>query len=210
MKYVALDIGNVLCHVDSKPFINNLSKTLNITLDEAGYFLHRTQKLHDLGYTVISDELRDHFKIKSQLIIDDLVKSWTNIVVPCLPVLEAFNKLTESHNLKVALLSNIGLEHAGMMEDILSHGDFFKNSIKHFSCYVGVRKPSFIYYQSFLMQYPEFKGCLYLDDLDENLRMGKTLGFDTFKFELDEYKFVENPYRFHETLENISNIIKNN
>jgi len=44
MKYVALDIGNVLCHVDFSEFLNQLSAELNMTLEDAMYFLNRSQK----------------------------------------------------------------------------------------------------------------------------------------------------------------------
>jgi hypothetical protein len=86
----------------------------------------------------------------------------------------------------VALLSNIGVEHAVMMENTLKHGGFFPDAIKHFSCDVGARKPSMIYYQSFLWQYPEFKGCLYVDDLQENLDSGAKFGFRPFHLDLSK------------------------
>lgn len=64
MNYVCLDVGNVLVHVDFQIFIRDLSKQLNITLEEAEYFMNRTHALHDMGLTKMADELRDHFKIK--------------------------------------------------------------------------------------------------------------------------------------------------
>jgi hypothetical protein len=36
------------------------------------------------------------------------------------------------------------------------------------------------------MQNPEFKGCLYIDDLQENLDTSKQFGFKTFRLALDE------------------------
>lgn len=200
MKYVVLDIGNVLCHVDFSNLLLDLSETLNITTQEALYFINRTQKLHDLGLTVMKDELTDHFKIKSQVTISKLIKSWNNCIKPDLQVINMFNKLIEKNNLQVALLSNIGLEHAAMMEEVLSHNGFFNNAIKYFSCEVGARKPTHIYYQSFLFSYPEFKGCVYVDDVRENLITGK-------KFEFQPYHFALDKMSTHEELPEIEKLI---
>jgi len=184
MKFICLDIGNVLYHCDFKPFLNTLSKSLNITLKDAEYFLGRTQKLHDLGYTVMSDELRDHFHIKSEVVIDEILESWNDSVTPNMDILNYLNDLEADSKLKIALLSNIGLEHATNIDLVLKNTEALGDCIKHFSCFVGARKPSALYYQSFLMQYPEFKGCLYIDDIQENLNMGKKFGFDAQQFDL--------------------------
>lgn len=191
MKYVALDIGNVLCHVDFNEFLRDLSSELNITLEDALYFLNRSQKLHDLGLTMMKDELHDHFKIKSPVIIERLLLSWNRSIVPNHQVLDMYNTLTQNHNLKVALLSNIGIEHAKQAETILNFGGFFDNAIKHFSCNVGARKPTSIYYQSFLMEHPEFHGCVYVDDVIENLETGTRYGFRPYHFDMSKMDVTE-------------------
>lgn len=186
MKYICLDIGNVLCYVASAPFLENLSETFNITIPEAHRFLKRFQQLHDLGYTTMEDELKDNFNVKSPVTIKRLVDDWCASISPCTPILDRLNVLRHDHGLRVALLSNIGVEHAAMMENKLNHEGFFPDVIKHFSCFVGARKPADIFYQSFLLQYPEFKGCLYVDDLQENLNSSKKFGFKTFRLSLEE------------------------
>ncbi len=190
MKYIALDIGNVLCEVHSDSFIREISEMFNVTIPDAGRFLKRFQQLHDLGYTTMADELIDKFDIKSSIIIDKVVNSWNRSVVPNLKILDALCDLSESsHDLQVALLSNIGIEHALMMEEKLSHRNLYPKAIKHFSCYVGARKPSYVFYQSFLLEHPEFKGCLYVDDLKENLDAGAKFGFIPFHFDLKDDNF---------------------
>jgi FMN phosphatase YigB (HAD superfamily) len=185
MKYICLDIGNVLCTVDSVTFVQDLSETFNITFPEASRFLKRFQQIHDLGYTTMEDELKDHFNLKSPVTLAKLVKTWNDSVQPYAPIIEKLNDLRKEHHLKVALLSNIGLEHAAMMEHILKEGDFFHGAIKHFSCFVGARKPSMLFYQSFLLQHPQFEGSLYVDDLQENLDASKQFGFHTFHMSLE-------------------------
>lgn len=185
MKYICLDIGNVLCHVASEPFLNILSETFNITIPEGARFLKRFQQIHDLGYTTMEDELKDKFGVKSPVTLKKLVDAWNDSITPNMYILDKLNSLRDKYNLQVALLSNIGVEHAAMMEEKLAHNGFFPGAIKHFSCFVGARKPSMIYYQSFLFQHPEFKGCLYVDDLTENLNASKMFGFQTYHFTLE-------------------------
>lgn len=185
MKYVALDIGNVLFHCDFNPFLKTLSKSLNITLEDAQYFLGRTQKLHDLGYTVMADELRDHFHLKSPVIIEEILVSWNSSVDPDLDILNELDDYSNNDNLQIALLSNIGLEHAAQVESLFKEHNILQKCIKHFSCFVGARKPSSLFYQSFLMEHPEYLGCLYIDDVQENLDTGKRFGFNSKKFSLE-------------------------
>jgi FMN phosphatase YigB (HAD superfamily) len=187
MTYVALDVGNVLVHVDFQTFIRALSKQLNISLEDAEYFMNRTHSLHDMGLTKMSDELRDHFKIHSPVIMEELLKSWNAVITANHSMVSKMVDLMNDKELKVALLSNVGLEHAVKMSQILSFDDFFNRCTHHLSCQVGARKPSKLYYQSFLLQHPEFHGCAYLDDLQENIDMAATFGFRAQRFSLQEH-----------------------
>jgi putative hydrolase of the HAD superfamily len=142
-----------------------------------------------MGLTQISDELRDHFKIKSPVIILHLIDEWNKVITADRTVVEFLEKLLDE-NVKIALLSNIGIEHAALIGNILG-GFLYQYSIKFFSCEVGARKPSFLYYKTFLDMNPEFKGCLYLDDRIENVRGGEKLGFKSIHFELDKFNQKE-------------------
>src|SRR5277367_1211954 len=102
-KCVAFDIGNVLVHSTFSDFLKKLSKELNITIEEAEYFMNRTQKLHDLGCTKMADELRDHFKIRSQVIIEELIDAWKSVIIPHQQVLFRLDSLIKKNNLQVAL-----------------------------------------------------------------------------------------------------------
>ena len=187
--HLAIDIGNVLCHVDLNLIVEKLSRSLNISKEEALWFLTRIQKAHDLGLTTISDELVDRFKIKSELIVSDIIASWNTCIVPNQLVLNKLMELKYQRGLQIAILSNIGFEHKKNLFDILlpRHQNLIKDSVTHFSCDAGCRKPSLLYYQSFLQQYPDFNGCTYVDDLSENLDASKKFGFKTFKFDLNDY-----------------------
>lgn len=205
--YIALDIGNVLCTVDVIPFIEYLSKNLGIPISEANYFLKRFQKLHDIGFTTMEEELRDRFDLKVEFdcdkkIILDIVEEWNHAVTIDLKTLDRLNSFATTHSLNIALLSNIGAEHAVLMDKNLNHNGFMEttyneklackgkktpylqNVIKHYSCEMGVRKPHGIFYQSFLTDHPEFRGCVYVDDLQENLDVGAKYGFKPCQLDL--------------------------
>jgi FMN phosphatase YigB (HAD superfamily) len=185
MIYAAFDIGNVLVNVDFPSFINKLSKTLNISVEDATYFMNRSQKLHDLGLTVMKDELIDHLHIKSSVLRDELIEDWNNCITPADWLLEKLDEWHDQYDIKFALLSNVGLEHAVRMRKILGYHKFFNNGITHFSCEVGARKPNLLYYHTFLQLHPEFQGCPYFDDLQENLEVGAKFGFRPFRFSLE-------------------------
>jgi FMN phosphatase YigB (HAD superfamily) len=180
MKFIAIDIGNVLVHADMKTFIDNLSDTFNISEVDATRFLRSFQVIHDLGITTMENQLRDRFNCKSDTTIKRLTTCWDDCIYPHITIIDIIHKLMVNHDVKVALLSNIGVEHAIIMEHKLH--PIYDDAIKH----VGARKPTALYYQSFLMQYPEFTGCLYIDDLHDNLDASKNFGFQTFHLDLDE------------------------
>lgn len=193
MKYIALDIGNVICHANMDQFINNISETFNVSVEAATRFLRSFQQIHDLGLTTMERELRIQFNVQSEATLKRLISNWNNMIYPSNYMLGMLKDLQNNHNVKIALLSNIGVEHAEMMKTKLE--PIYENAIKHFSCYVGARKPTMLYYQSFLLQNPEFQGCLYVDDLRENLEASKQFGFQVYHLDLD---IAGSSYQIHE------------
>lgn len=191
MKYLCIDIGNVLCEVNMDLFIKSLYEACNISEDDAKSFLRRFQKMHDLGYTTLEEELKEKLGIKSKYTVNKLILDWNETLITYESNINLLNKLSKEYDLKIALLSNVGIEHASIMADKLRFDGFFDSTIKWFSCEVGARKPSTIYYQSFLTAYPEFTGALYIDDLQENLDVGSKLGLNSFKFDLTKSVFED-------------------
>lgn len=185
MKYVCFDIGNVLCHLDFEIFLSALSQQFNISETDTWRFLSRTQKLHDLGLTLLKDEFADHFKLHSEVTIDDLLNKWNETIKQEELMFQLLSQLSEN-NVEIALLSNIGFEHEAYLNKIAESYVGYKKAIQFYSCNVGARKPSLLYYQTFLSLNPKFKGCLYVDDIQENLDTGKKFGFKTLRFALSE------------------------
>ena len=188
MHYIALDIGNVLCRIDFRQFTYPLSRHLNLSTWEVGRRINRSQKLQDVGLLNMTEVLESEFGIKSNVIIEEFLYIWnTKVIKFDLDVLAFFQE--KVNDLKIALLSNVGLDHSIMIDNFInSHPeyDIFGNSIRYFSCNVGARKPQILYYQSFLDQNPNFEGCVYLDDLPENIEMANKLGLNAVEFNLEK------------------------
>jgi FMN phosphatase YigB (HAD superfamily) len=181
--HVAFDIGNVLCHFDIKKFTNVLANTTNISDHEAFFFLERLQKLQDIGVTSVACELETHFKLPAAT-IHDLVECWNSTVCPDASMMNLLENL-RADDVKIAFLSNMGVEHISHLR--ASYPELFERTIQHISCEVGARKPTKIFFQSFCSDNDEFSGCVYVDDIDENLRAGKKYGFKGYSFKLEEY-----------------------
>lgn len=179
--HLALDVGNVLVKVDMTEFVGKISSLYGVSIDEACIFLRRSQKAHDLGLTSIKDEVKTYFGENSESVIDDILDCWNNSLTPNYDML---NMLASLELKDMALLSNIGVEHAALMDTMLKYDGLYFN--RHFSCEVGARKPNKLFYQSFLMQYPKFEQCLYIDDLQENLDAGADFLEHTYRFSLHD------------------------
>jgi hypothetical protein len=181
---LALDIGNVMCAIDMDQFVEPLSREINLSKEDCYHFLSCTQKLQDLGLCNIKDEIRTKFGIKSEYVVQDLVKAWNKTLIPNYSVIKYLSVLIKEFDLDVAIVSNIGYEHINCLDFIFKDFEFFKKAIKFYSCEVGARKPTYNYYQTFLTMHPEFKGAIYVDDLEENLRVGKEMGLRDFQLDI--------------------------
>ena len=182
MKYACFDIGNVLAYVDFQPLLTAVSKSFNISTKDAISFLSNNQKKCDLGLTTVESELLHFFDIRSDILLNELISHWNNSIQYD-GRMNALLEELQAEGVEIALLSNIGHEH---MEIASKWFDCHKiKCVRFFSCQVGARKPTMLYYHTFLSMYPQYKGCVYIDDVQENLDAGKAFGFDTVHFALD-------------------------
>lgn len=173
-EYFCFDVGNVLCDVDFSDFFTELSAATGMDYDDVWFFLNRIQPLQDLGYVTMQNELRHCYKIKLEE-NPKIQEAWNNSVHPNKISMKHFEEIVS--NSSVAILSNIGTEHLALLASRL--GPKYHRCFHHMSCEVGLRKPSRMYYKSFLAQYPKFEGANYIDDRQENLDMGSECGLRT-------------------------------
>lgn len=190
--HVAFDLGNVLLNVDLKIFERALDAQLHKAvakkqidhpklLIDSETFLLRLQKPQDLGMMDLAEGLAIYYPFLEDTAIDALVKSWNQVVTPN-EVMMNFVANLKDEGVKIAFLSNIGFTHLELLRKTLP--ELLRGSVEHMSCEVGARKPSRLYYQSFLMDHADFIGGVYVDDLEANLKVGKQFRFKTFQFDL--------------------------
>lgn len=187
MKHLAIDIGQVICHLDFTKFNSKLAEYAEISEKDAYDFLLKSQKAHDLGFSVLEKDLADKIyglNLKPEQVID-IVKEWHDTIRPNAIVMTWLEELL-ADNTEIALVSNIGIEHAEAMKTLLAPIYNHPKVIKFFSCFVGARKPTYVYFQTFLNMYPQFQNCVYVDDNADNIESGKLFNFKTVQFDLSK------------------------
>lgn len=194
--YVAFDIGNVLCHFDINKFIFSLQKYTGESERDAWFFLDYLQRMQDNGITTVAQGLEHRYKSLSVTDRAELVDIWNKTVTPNDMMMSFLDKL-RGDGVKIALLSNMGPEHITYLRETCPQ--MFEGAVQHISCEVGARKPTKLFFQSFCLDNDEFcifrdengnrldySGCVYVDDIEENLRMGKKYGFKVYNLNLEE------------------------
>ena len=190
MKYIAVDLGNVIFNVNFDPFLKSVqywtgynSIYKRYSEEQAYHFLEKIQKYNDLGITTVSNELEDCVDSFYGRLF--LIKDWKD-TIKINPIMFSFLSDLAAEGTKIALLSNIGLEHTEVVNKVLTL-PLGAAAQPFFSCVVGARKPNLLYYKTFLDMFPEFKGCIYLDDREENIDIGTYFGFNSVYFALDKF-----------------------
>ena len=191
MRNLCLDVGNVLFNMDMEPFLKALSKQMNLSREDSMHFINRIQRKQDLGITSIQDELVTLFNIKSEYIVEDLIEAWNLVLTANLESITSLFDVADSMGMKIAILSNIGFEHKKHIQLQLGRLEHpykktWNAAVHHFSCDVGARKPTYMYFKSILEMHPEFEGAFYIDDLKDNLDGGALLGLKPFQFDLSK------------------------
>lgn len=184
MPHVAFDIGNVLCHCDMETYKNEIYKKLynSCSYLDKNYMLTFIESMEKLDYLGMID--RD-FYLEKLCNTDGLMNVWNSIVYPEPQMMNFLVKLKDA-GVKIALLSNMGPDHAKHLRE--KYPELFDKTIQHLSFEVGAFKPTKLFYQSFLMSNEDFAGCVYLDDVKENIIAGTKMKFDAIHFDLRDFK----------------------
>lgn len=197
-KSIAFDIGNVLAYVKMEVFYRELATQLHVTEESAIKFCESVNSITDLGIMNMEQAIYNYLHLYAPMHLikpydvkmERLKEAWMAVVVPCKPTLEVVTELLVQ-NKNIALMSNIGIDHANYLSDIC--GEQFSLCTKHFSYLVGARKPQKLYYQSLLISNPEFtfvdskfRKPLFFDDKLENIEAAKQY-FDAKLFNINDY-----------------------
>jgi len=190
--YVAFDMCNVLVNVDMKLFYsflleNNIFKTS----EEINVYLKYMLGHADIGMydakTAFSYLL--YLKKKPIDLLNEIMFLWKGCLSQVPEITDLLIRLKNKHKIKIALLSNISAEHADIFRNYFD--PIFNDCFQHFSCEVGAKKPSKIYFQSFIKEQPGFNGAVFFDDVEENVVAAQKYGFKAIQFELNTYASFE-------------------
>ena len=191
MKYIAFDLGNVIFDFDEGPFYDEV-ESVGINTCNLSLYMKTIYKSEFCGVELkdlLKFRLKDYFRISGCHlgvgIVDRLLKKWREGLTPNHNMVSFLKSFGDDVN--IAFLSNIGWEHLRYIEEIYPELMSLAKH-KHMSCEVGVAKPGILFFQSFLLQRPEYSNCIYLDDREENVIAAIKCGFNSIQFSLDDYK----------------------
>ena len=181
--HIAFDIGNVLYHVDMKSFYKFIvDRGITDTIERAEEFVAGIQYPQDLGLYNIRQGFYRFNPYLSKETLADLHDVWIDVAKPAEPMIALIEELI-GEGYSIALLSNIGKDHAALIRQKCK---IFEKCHQHFSCEVGARKPTKLYYQSFIQESHWTHLPRFFDDREENIQGAK--GFlEGTRFDLDDY-----------------------
>ena len=172
MSYICLDIGNVLLDCNFTKFFERMQEH-NVSQPRVWEFMERVQPHQDLGIVSLEREMKLHFDMHD---VSAAMDSWRDCLKRNEVSLGHLSSMLDA-GVNVALLSNMGADHHALLSNLFE--GLYERCIQFISCDVGARKPTRIYYQSFLTTHPDFRGCVYVDDRMENLGTGNRMGFNS-------------------------------
>jgi FMN phosphatase YigB (HAD superfamily) len=194
MKKVAFDLGNVIVGVTWEPFIQEWNRQGLQEKEDVTVFFHELQGLQDVGLTTINSSIKDRFGINGERLIR-LRRAWDEALLPSDKMTSFMNEYKEK-GYTVAILSNMGKEHSAVMHERFP--EIFRDAILHLSFEVGARKPTKLYFQSFMIDHPEFKGAAFIDDRVENVTMADQYGLRGCSFDLSKFEKLRDIFQEHD------------
>lgn len=189
---ICFDLGNVIIECDVDKFYDQMKDFFSE--EKYKHLLAMRdiiQTQHDLGIVTYRNFF-EHFDMSlSKENVNQILDLWNQAVKPNDEMVEFVSSFEEKFG-SVAFLSNIGYEHHKYLNNICPK--LFKNARTHFSFEVGARKPSKLYFQSFIKEleyyrdekFNEHFALLLIDDREDNCEMATRLGFRSFQFSLKD------------------------
>ena len=202
MQHIALDIGEVIFHVNLMPFYDELNKH-GINYEYSARFLEFYEQPLNVGLYTLEQCMDFHFgTFKMDAARHSILKAWDKCLTPNTGMFNFIENLKDN-GVKIALLSNIGYEHATYLRT--HYSELLNGCIQHFSFEVGAAKPHMLYFQSFLLNNEDFAGSLFLDDRKENVIAAAKQKFDALQFCISD---MEKPSDLKKFLDDINGRMK--
>jgi len=184
---ICFDLGNVIIECDVDRFYDQMKDFFSEEKYKQLIAMRDIiQTQHDLGI-VTYQNFFEHFDMSlSKEKVNQILELWNQAVKPNDEMVNFICRFKQGRKSAIAFLSNIGYEHSKHLTE--SCPELFENTLLHFSCEVGARKPTKLYFQSFLKEVPDHlpKTHLFIDDREDNCAMALRLGFVPFQFSLKD------------------------
>ena len=191
--FIAFDMVNVLVDYKYDDFHQYLiDNKVFKTVEDCTVYIEYILGMADIGLFTIKQAFDNLlvFKDKKPELLENMLKLWDEVIIEVPEMTDLIKRLKDKHKIRIALLSNISYEHSLIFRN--KFDPIFNSCITHFSCSVGAKKPSKIYFQSFLYDNSGFKGSLFFDDVESNVIEAQNQGFKAIQFRLDEFTSFEN------------------
>lgn len=191
-KRVCFDLGNVIVRVDFTDFYKFIvEQDIVKDYDTAHEFLCGIQYPQDLGLYNIRQGFYRFYPHISKHTLHELHDIWESVIQPSDTMLGLLDDLLVQ-GYEISLLSNIGFDHATVLRSACK---VLSKCHQHFSCEVGARKPTKLFYQSFYLE-KGWSGVTFFDDMEENIKgasgylEGVVFNLKNFNTDEEAAKFV--------------------
>ena len=185
---ICFDLGNVIIECDVDKFYDQMKDYFSEEKYKQLIAMRDIiQTQHDLGIMTYRNFF-EHFDASlSKENLNQILQLWDDAIQPNKEMVDMIYDFKKNHGKNsTAFLSNVGFEHSQKL--LKTCPDLFQDSLIHFSYQVGARKPTKLYFQSFLNEVPKHikSNHLFIDDREDNCMMAQNLGFLSFQFSLKD------------------------
>ena len=176
-KAILFDLGKVLLDFDKDVILNRFRQKTDLSDQEINKGL---ALYHQLGFEIgLISPQEFHERLMAELGLkmpfEEFHEIWCDIFRVITPMVELFHRLREKH--RTYILSNTDPLHLPYVLEKFPWLNMFDG--RAISYELGVRKPNREFFIKALEKFAENpSGCVYIDDLEENVVAAQDLGID--------------------------------
>ncbi len=183
IRTVISDLGKVVLWFDNKIFLRKIAAYCSFPEDEIKDIVHRRSEIVELFDTgkMTPQEFysRAAAELRASVSYEDFFAAYRDVFWPNPPVIDLYKKLKGRYRL--ILLSNTDVVRFSFIKEKFPQILFFDAYVLSFE--VGVMKPDPRIYQEALGRAEaEAAACVFIDDMEENIRGAADLGFKTILY----------------------------
>ncbi|MDH7512918.1 MAG: HAD family phosphatase [Clostridiales bacterium] len=184
IRTIISDLGKVVLWFDNAIFFRKIAATCSLSEEKIREVVHRRAEMIELFDTgrITPQQFYDRAtaELNASVNYEDFFAAYTDVFWLNPPVLELYKKLRGKYRL--VLLSNTDVVRFSFIKDNFPEILIFDAYVLSFE--VGVMKPHPRIYQEALKSAgAEASACVFIDDMEENIRAAANLGFKTILYQ---------------------------